>query len=551
MVRTIHKITTMALSASLVLSGALLPGNSAEAAKKLSISKTSISLKKGDSETLKIKNLKKGQTVKWKSSKPAVAKVTKAGKVTAKKAGAATITAKVAKQTFQCKVTVKKNKNSGNSTAAPSTESNDTLKIQKSDADINILETIIKQKTGRDAVNFGDDDYDAKEEYYEDADEDNEGELAFADLSSDCYKWDNNGRLSEIDYDSFEFLTGDLDLSGLTALTSLNIYNTGITSLNISSNKNLTYLNIEHTSISGLDISNNELLHTLKCRTSLVNELNVENNLLLDYGSFNKDTTFTGSNFDETTYNPEEQAALEELLGKLNGYGFKMLEDELDTYYQEKDTDSFYHSYYVSSLLFRWNTEGHLTAINLSGFGGFAEEVHNMEILLNAFPELQSFDWKTSSNSPASQASPIAKLDVSNNPKLKYLRCCPAAVKSLDLSHNPELKYIELSCGIIASDQDSFCLDVSGLEKLEYLGCGQFNIKELKLGNKPVLTDLICYQNKLSALDLSGCSSLVNIDCSGNDLTALDASSLDQLKTISCDEKVTVTGAGEDVFITH
>ena len=109
MVRTIHKITAVALSASLVLSGAFLSGNSAKAAKKLSISKTSISLKKGNSKTLKIKNLKKGRTVTWKSSKPSVAKVTKTGKVTAKKTGTAVITAK---QTFQCKVTVKKMKSS-------------------------------------------------------------------------------------------------------------------------------------------------------------------------------------------------------------------------------------------------------------------------------------------------------------------------------------------------------------------------------------------------------------------------------------------------------
>ena len=70
---------------------------------KISISKTSVFLLKGQTTTLKVKNAK-GKIV-WKSSKSSVVKVSK-GKLTALKAGTATITVKANKQTKKCKVTV-------------------------------------------------------------------------------------------------------------------------------------------------------------------------------------------------------------------------------------------------------------------------------------------------------------------------------------------------------------------------------------------------------------------------------------------------------------
>ena len=68
----------------------------------VSITAKSLMLKKGQSYTLKLKNAK---SVKWSSSSKKVA-VVKNGKVTAKKAGYATITAKSGKKTYKCSVTV-------------------------------------------------------------------------------------------------------------------------------------------------------------------------------------------------------------------------------------------------------------------------------------------------------------------------------------------------------------------------------------------------------------------------------------------------------------
>lgn len=78
--------------------------DTAQAATMVKISKTSIILPKGKSYTLKITGTKK--KAKWSTSKKSVATVSSKGKVTAKKSGTATITAKISNKKYRCKVKV-------------------------------------------------------------------------------------------------------------------------------------------------------------------------------------------------------------------------------------------------------------------------------------------------------------------------------------------------------------------------------------------------------------------------------------------------------------
>lgn len=78
------------------------------AAKKISISKKSATLTVGKTLTLKLKNAKASK-VKWSISNKKIATVSK-GKVKAKKAGKATITAKYKGKKYKCKITVKAKK---------------------------------------------------------------------------------------------------------------------------------------------------------------------------------------------------------------------------------------------------------------------------------------------------------------------------------------------------------------------------------------------------------------------------------------------------------
>lgn len=83
----------------------LVVGMPVEAKKRVALNKKEVILKTEKSVTLKVKNTKKKVT--WHSSKKTVAAVSKRGRVTAKKAGIATITAKIGKKCYTCKVTVK------------------------------------------------------------------------------------------------------------------------------------------------------------------------------------------------------------------------------------------------------------------------------------------------------------------------------------------------------------------------------------------------------------------------------------------------------------
>ena len=88
----------------------IFPATQVKAATKPKLSKTKITMTVGQSKKLKVKGIskKRAKRIKWKSSKKKVVTVTKTGKLKARKAGKATITAKVGKKKLKCKVVVKR-----------------------------------------------------------------------------------------------------------------------------------------------------------------------------------------------------------------------------------------------------------------------------------------------------------------------------------------------------------------------------------------------------------------------------------------------------------
>lgn len=90
-----------------VVAAPMLPQvtNLVEAQAKTKISATEKEVYVGDSFTLKVTGAKK-KKIKWSSSNPAIATVSKKGKVKAKAFGNAVITAKVGKKNYTCTVTV-------------------------------------------------------------------------------------------------------------------------------------------------------------------------------------------------------------------------------------------------------------------------------------------------------------------------------------------------------------------------------------------------------------------------------------------------------------
>lgn len=94
-----------AMATTTVCSVVPVNGITAEAA-SVRLSKTSLSMRVGQSRQLKVKGTKKA--VKWSVSNGKILKVTKNGKVTAKKTGSAKVYAKVSKKRLTCKVNVSK-----------------------------------------------------------------------------------------------------------------------------------------------------------------------------------------------------------------------------------------------------------------------------------------------------------------------------------------------------------------------------------------------------------------------------------------------------------
>lgn len=99
-----NRFVTITLVFAMIASA--IPSNAIQAAKKVKLNKTKLVLQVGKSYKLKLKNYKK--KVKWSSSKKTVATVSKKGKVKAKKAGTAKVTAKAGKKKYTCKVQVQK-----------------------------------------------------------------------------------------------------------------------------------------------------------------------------------------------------------------------------------------------------------------------------------------------------------------------------------------------------------------------------------------------------------------------------------------------------------
>ena len=107
MKRILTVVLTLALLITMMPSN--LTGVNAKTVTKLSSKK--IVLQVGKTKKLKVKNKPAGVKVIWKSSKKKVATVSKKGKVKAKKAGKTTITAKVGKKKYKCRVIVRNKTN--------------------------------------------------------------------------------------------------------------------------------------------------------------------------------------------------------------------------------------------------------------------------------------------------------------------------------------------------------------------------------------------------------------------------------------------------------
>lgn len=114
------KVLALAFAAVLVFGQASALHSETFAATKTakSLNQTKVTLRVGQSKQLKVSGVKASK-IKWSTSKKSVASVSSSGKVRAKKAGKATITAKFPGGTLKCRVTVKAKSSTGKPAVKP------------------------------------------------------------------------------------------------------------------------------------------------------------------------------------------------------------------------------------------------------------------------------------------------------------------------------------------------------------------------------------------------------------------------------------------------
>ena len=101
-------------------------------------------------------------------------------------------------------------------------------------------------------------------------------------------------------------------------------------------------------------------------------------------------------------------------------------------------------------------------------------------------------------------ATGLAAVDVSNNPRLKLFSCSGNSLTALDLSANTELA--ELYC----YGNGMTVLDLSANGQLVSIDCSKNNLVWLNIDNCGELIGLNCTNNNIARLNTGGCPKLVN-----------------------------------------
>ena len=119
--------------------------------------------------------------------------------------------------------------------------------------------------------------------------------------------------------------------------------------------------------------------------------------------------------------------------------------------------------------------------------------------------------------------SQISSLDLSGCPALQKLEAHSMQLTSLDVSNCPELDYLWLKFNQITE------LDLTKNTKLRELQMGYNLVQTLDFSNCPLLETLEVVSNELTSVDLSNCTNIINMDLGMNNLTSIDVSDCNKL----------------------
>lgn len=251
-------------------------------------------------------------------------------------------------------------------------------------------------------------------------------------------------------------LTGisDLDLENNAALETLACSQCPINNLDISKNVKLKMLDIEVTRISNLNLEKNVALQKLNCSCTEISDLDVSHNLGLE----ELDCSCIPINYLDVSHNPE----------------LKELEcDET----QIKNLD-------VSKLA------------NLQSLSCNNLEIESLDLSSNKKLEELSFDF----------CEHISNIDLSNNVMLREVSCAYSSINALDVSKNVALEKLDCYNTNIQS------LDVSKNVELQFLRCDSTKLTTLDVTCNTKLEYLSCSCTDILYVDIRKCSKMTKED---------------------------------------
>ena len=320
-----------------------------------------------------------------------------------------------------------------------------------------------------------------------------------------------------------------------TNLSSLNISNNNLTSVDLSHNTNLEDLYCSNNQLTSLNLSNLSNLEVLDCSNnkltslsvtykSYLKTLNCSNNTLL--------TTLYCYSDDLTTLNVTgctalkdlrcfENASLAAITGLANCTAITYLDCEDCAITDLTGVNSMTN---IATLLARnnkltslaINNKGSLATLRVSGNTTLTTLscYRNALTLLNITGCTGLTDLRCYENANLTTITGLADCTA-----ITYLDCEDCKIS--DLSVVNSMTNIQR---IYARNNKLTTFAVTGKSDLTYL----------RVSGNQLLTSLQCYDNALTSLDFTNCPALTNVSCTNNNLTSLTVTGCTSLKEFFC-----------------
>ncbi|NQY30858.1 MAG: hypothetical protein HRT69_15500 [Flavobacteriaceae bacterium] len=297
-----------------------------------------------------------------------------------------------------------------------------------------------------------------------------------------------------------------LDVSVLPLLTDLNCGNINITSLNLSSNTNLVSLTANNLNGFNLDLSSNTLLTTIIVTASDLTSLNVKNgnNTNIVVFEATENVPLTCIQVDDAVYSTANWINIDTQVS--------FNEDCSETYVPDNNFENYLETHDASG-----NTVAIGTTTSMGN--GIANDNY---VFTNAISSVIDLD--------VNNQSIVDLTGIAGFSAIETLRCYENNITTLNVTQNTAL--IELRC----RENGMTSLDVSQNINLIDLYCQKNSLTSLDITQSTALVNLSFYNNSLTTIDVTQNVLLEQIDCVNNSLASIDVTQNVVLKYFYCDE---------------